>query len=64
MTERTESARQALDQYCQCKGESLDTETAIIDLLADLLHLAWTEGLDARNLGKTALMHFVAETEI
>ena len=48
MTRRTESARQALDQYCLSKGELMDTlETAIIDLLADLLHLARLEGLDA-----------------
>lgn len=48
MTRRTESARQALDQYCLSKGEPMDTlETAIIDLLTDLLHLARLEGLDA-----------------
>ena len=37
----SESARQALDQYCLSKGEPMDTlETGIINLLTDLLHLA------------------------
>ena len=37
MTRRTESARQALDQYCLSKGEPLETlETGIIDLLTNL----------------------------
>ena len=48
MTRRTESARQALDQYCLSKDEPMDTlETGIIDLLTDLLHLARLEGLDS-----------------
>jgi hypothetical protein len=64
MTQRTESARQALDQYCLSKGEPLDTlETGIIDLLTDLLHLAQTEGQDGFMLGQTAQMHFLVETE-
>ena len=64
MTRRTESARQALDQYCLSKGEPLDTlETGIIDLLTDLLHLAHIEELDAFDLGLTALKHFVCEIE-
>ncbi len=64
MTRRTESARQALDQYCLSKGEPMDTlETTIIDLLTDLLHLARLEGLDGFMLGQTAQMHFLVETE-
>lgn len=64
MTRRTESARQALDQYCLSKGEPLDTlESGIIDLLTDLLHLAQTEGLDACMIGQTAQIHFVVEIE-
>jgi hypothetical protein len=64
MTQRTESARQALDQYYLSKGEPPDTlETGIIDLLTDLLHLARNEGLDAFKLGQTALTHFVVEIE-
>jgi hypothetical protein len=64
MTQRTESARQALDQYCLSKGEPLDTlETGIIDLLTDLLHLAQIEGQDGFMLGQTAQMHFLIETE-
>ena len=64
MTRRTESVRQALNQYCLSKGEPLDTlETAIIDLLTDLLHLARLEGLDACMISQTARMHFLVETE-
>ena len=64
MTQRTENARQALDQYCRSKGEPLDTlETGIIDLLTDLLHLARREGLDACRIGQTAQIHFVVEIE-
>ena len=64
MTRRTESARQALDQYCLSKGEPLDTlETTIIDLLTDLMHLARTEGLDGFMLAQTAMMHFLVEAE-
>ncbi len=64
MTRRTESARQALDQYCLSKSEPMDTlETAIIDLLTDLLHLARLEGQDGFMLGQTAQMHFLVETE-
>ena len=64
MTRRTESARQALDQYCLSKGEPLDTlETGIIDLWTDLLHLARLEGLNACMIGQTAQIHFVVEIE-
>ena len=63
MTRRTESARQAFDQYCLSKGEPLDIETGIIDLLTDLLHLARLEGLDACMIGHTAQIHFVVEIE-
>ena len=53
-----------LDQYCLSKGEPMDTlETAIIDLLTDLLHLARLEGLDACMIGQTAQIHFVVEIE-
>ena len=65
MTQRTESARQALDQYCLSKGEPLDTmETGIIDLMADLLHLAEQERLDAYTVARTALKHHLVEMEM
>lgn len=61
---RTESARQALDRYCQSKSERLDTlETGIIDLLTDLMHLARTESLDGFMLAQTAMMHFLVEVK-
>ena len=42
----------------------MDTlETAIIDLLTDLLHLARLEGLDADMISQTAQIHFVVEIE-
>ena len=65
MTQRTESARQALDQYCLSKGEPLETmETGIIDLMADLLHLAEQERLDAYTVARTALKHHLVEMEM
>jgi hypothetical protein len=64
MTQHTDSARQALDQYCRSKSERLDTlETGIIDLLTDLMHLARTEGLDGFMLAQTAMMHFLVEVK-
>ena len=64
MTQRTENAQHALNEYCRRKGEPLDTlETGIIDLLTDLMHLARTEGLDGFILAQTAMMHFLCEAE-
>ena len=65
MTQRTEFARQALDQYCRSKGEPLDTmESGIIDLMADLLHLAEQKRLDAYTVTRIALTHHLVEMEM
>ena len=64
MRTRSEYAGQALEHYCRSKGEPMDTlECAIIDLLADLLHLAQVEGLDAFLLSRIAAQHFLVEKE-
>ena len=65
MTQRTVFARQALDEYCRSKGEPLDTmESGIIDLMADLLHLAEQKRLDAYTVARTALKHHLVEMEM
>lgn len=38
-----------------------DLETAIGDLITDLLHLACVRGFDARDLARHAIDHFEAE---
>lgn len=64
MTARAQRAEAALAEYCRVKGEPLDChETGIIDLMADLMHLARREGLDASNLSRTAQVHFLLEFE-
>ncbi len=61
---RAQRAEAALTEYCRIKGEPLDChETGIIDLMADLMHLARREGLDASNLSQTAQVHFLLEFE-
>jgi len=64
MNSRTQRAETILAEYCRLKGEPLDChETGIIDLMADLMHLARTENLDGCNLSRMAQMHFLVETE-
>ena len=62
--QRAETARQALYQHCQSKGEPLDTlETGIIDLMTDLMHLARQEGLPSPMLREIAWHHFLEEVD-
>ena len=64
MNIRAQRAKAALAKYCRIKGEPLDCpETAIIDLMADLLHLARREGLDGVTISRTAQVHFLLEFE-
>lgn len=64
MNIRAQRAKTALAKYCRIKGEPLDChETGIIDLMADLMHLARREGLDASNLFRMAQVHFLLEFE-
>ena len=64
MTPKIHPAWHALDQYCRTKGEFIfgTLETEIIDLMADLLHLAQDEGYDSINLLRLAQMHYQIET--
>ena len=62
MTQRTAPARQAAASSRLSPGESPRTlETMILDLLTDTLHLARIEGLDACQLGYTAMARFLIE---
>ena len=62
MTQITAPARQAAASSRLNPGESpRSLETMIIDLLTDTLHLARIEGLDACQLGYTAMARFLVE---
>ena len=62
MTQRAAPARQAAASSRLNPGESPRTlETLILDLLTDTLHLARIEGLDACQLGYTAMARFLIE---
>ena len=63
MTQITAPARQAAHSSLS-PGDSLRTlETLILDLLTDTLHLARIEGLDACQLGYTAMARFLVESK-
>ena len=62
MTHATAPARQAAASSRLDPGESpRNLETLILDLLTDTLHLARIEGLDACQLGYTAMARFLVE---
>ena len=62
MTQRTAPARPATAPSRLNPGDSPRTlETLILDLLTDTLHLARIEGLDACQLGYTAMARFLVE---
>ena len=64
MTQRTAPAQQAAASSRLNPGDSPRTlETLILDLLTDTLHLARIEGLDACQLGYTALARFLIESK-
>ena len=56
--QRIQSARKALRPY---KPETESVETALIDLMADLYHLADKEGISMDKVRRVAFMHFAAE---
>lgn len=61
--ERIRHARAALSEHLLSKSEPLDCyESAIIDLIADLLHLAREEKLATESLLRMAQHHFEYET--
>ena len=62
MTQAPAPARQAAAASRLDPGDSPRTlETMILDLLTDTLHLARIEGLDACQLGYTAMARFLVE---
>ena len=62
MTQITAPVRQAAASSRLSPGDSPRTlETLILDLLTDTLHLARIEGLDACQLGYTAMARFLIE---
>ena len=62
MTQRTAPAWLAAASSRLNPGDSPRTlETMILDLLTDTLHLARIEGLDACQLGYTAMARFLVE---
>ena len=62
MTQITAPARQAAASSRLSPGDSPRTlETLILDLLTDTLHLARLAGLDACQLGYTAMARFLVE---
>jgi hypothetical protein len=54
-----------LDQYIRLSGctqaDDPQDEAPYVDLVADVLHLAASRGVDHEHLLKTATMHFEAE---
>ncbi len=59
--DRSEHAFRATLAYKTYSGAEEDTESNIIDLMADLLHLAADYG-DPEQMQRTAWHHYMAET--
>jgi hypothetical protein len=57
----TESARAALLAYLSRQGSTGQREFEIVDLVADLLHLARDEGIDPQTVTARAELHYRAE---
>ena len=64
VTESFSRASILVEQYSAMKGEPMFDclESVVIDLIADLLHLANMEGLDVNSICKMAVIHVSAET--
>lgn len=54
-------AKVALDRYEQDHDRGADTETLMVDFLADLMHLAAMEGKEFDDLCARAAVHYEAE---
>lgn len=61
--ERVALAKQALEAVEYCSFELLAVEESIVDLMANLLHLASQEGLDPKTVLATAILHFEHEQQ-
>ena len=64
VTESFSRASILVEQYSVMKGEPMFDclESVVIDLIADLLHLANMEELDVNSICKMAVIHVSAET--
>jgi hypothetical protein len=58
--QRAEAGYRAVRNY---QDSDFDAETGIVDLVADLLHLACEFGIEPDYIIQTATMHFDAEVE-
>ena len=56
-------AENALAMYLESKGEARDGDASIVDLVADLLHMAKSEGHDPEAIVRMAVSHVEAETD-
>jgi hypothetical protein len=56
-------AENALAMYLESKGEERDGDASIVDLVADLLHLAKSEDHDPEAIVRMAITHVEAETD-
>lgn len=59
--DRLDAVRLALDSYVRTHGPSGGRQFEIIDLIADLMHLADREGFEAEKLVAKAELHVRAE---
>jgi hypothetical protein len=59
--DRLDAVRHALDVYVRAHGPSGGRQYEIIDLIADLMHLADREGFSARAVAAKAELHVRAE---
>ena len=55
-------AENALATYLESKGEERDGDASIVDLVADLLHMAVSNGYDPEAIVRMATSHVDAES--
>jgi len=60
--ERAEWAKIGLDAFTRTSGSSGDLQTDIGDLICDLFHLAYREGLSIEAITDNAQWHYQCET--
>jgi hypothetical protein len=58
-----EATEAALEAYVRLNGSTGICECDVVDLVADLLHLLESRGLDTSNVLSKAGRHFQAETQ-
>ena len=62
--QRADYGREACETFCESAGMDMENDmpSVVVDLIANLLHLADQEGMCAESVLRTATMHFEAET--